>query len=455
MKNIHYLLKSHKSSQTDKKIADNRLIIFGRYPVVGRTKTRLIPALGPAGAAQLQRILSEQVLQTALSAAWTAPFELEFCYTGGSYDKVCRWLCSDEIHLTVQSPGNLGQRMYKAMTDAFDKGHKQVVLAGTDVPGLSGDHLVAAFNALNHHDLVFGPSTDGGYWLVGSRRKLNVFDGISWSKADVLKNTLKLAKASGWSAHCLEPLTDMDTLSDLEKWQPGRKWHRPYLSVIIPVLNEETYLRKTIAAARTEDTEVIVVDGGSKDASVNLAKEAGSRVLYSPKGRAVQLNAGARSAKGQVFLFLHADTILPKGFVSHIFDTLMDAKLSVGAFGFKTDYDKFAMRIIEKATNLRSRIFQLPYGDQALFMSRDTFVSLGGFPEVPIAEDLFLVRNAVNLGKVKTLKIPSITSGRSWRRGGVLRTTIINYLVAAGCFLRKSPHDLARLYNRWTRSSIK
>ena len=456
MKHMPHWFKSLKSSKADKAhntISENRLIIFGRYPVVGRTKTRLIPALGPAGAAQLQRRLTEQVLQTALSAAWTTPYDLEFCFSGGSYEKVHRWLLSANIQLTLQFSGDLGQRMYIAMAAAFDRGYSRVILAGTDVPDLACDHLAAAFNTLNHHDLVFGPSTDGGYWLVGARRKLNVFEGISWSKANVLKNTTALAQKNGWSVHCLDPLTDMDTLSNLEKWQPGKKWHRPYLSVIIPVLNEEKYLRKTITSACTEDTEVIVVDGGSQDASVALAKEAGARVISASKGRASQLNAGARSAKGQVFLFLHADTILPKDFVGHIFEALMDVKVSMGAFGFKTDYDKFAMRVIEKATNIRSRILQLPYGDQGLFMSRDTFVSLGGFSEVPIAEDLFLVRNAASLGKVKTLKIPTITSGRSWRKGGIIRTTIANYLVAVGCFLRKSPHDLARLYRRWTKSS--
>lgn len=451
MRNIRLLFKSRKSSKTEKRAAENRLIIFGRYPEVGRAKTRLIPDIGSAGAAHLQRSLSEHVLQTALSAAWTTPYELEFCFTGGSKEKVRRWLVSDQIHLTVQSEGDLGRRMFLAMADAFDRGYGRVVLVGTDVPALSDNHLVAAFNALNHHDLVFGPSVDGGYWLVGSRRKLNVFNGISWSNADVLKNTLKLAKKNGWSLHCLDPLTDMDTLSDLERWQPGRKWRRPYLSVIIPVLNEAEHLRKTIAKACTKDTEVIVVDGGSRDASVDLAKEAGARVIFAPKGRAVQLNAGARAAKGEVFLFLHADTTLPKDFVTHIFDTLMDPKVSVGAFGFKTDYDKTAMRIIEKAANIRSCILQLPYGDQGLFMTRDTFVSLGGFPEVPIAEDLFLVKNAVNLGAVKTLKIPAVTSGRSWRKSGILRTTAANYLVAVGCFLRKSPYDLAKLYQRWTK----
>jgi uncharacterized protein len=453
---MSHFIKSLKSStvaNAHQSISENRLIIFGRYPVVGRTKTRLIPVLGPTGAAQLQRGLTEQVLQTALSTAWTTPFELEFCFSGGSYQKVHRWLLSAKIQLTLQSSGDLGQRMYAAMAAAFDRGHTRVVLVGTDVPAFNSDHLTAAFNALNHHDLVFGPSTDGGYWLVGARRKINVFDGISWGKDDVLKNSLALAQKKGWSVHCLDPLTDMDTLSDLEKWQPGKKWRRPYLSVIIPVVNEEKYLPKTILSACTEDTEVIVVDGGSQDASVTLAEEAGVRVISAPKGRAVQLNAGARSAKGRVFLFLHADTILPKDFVIHIFEALMDAKVSMGAFGFKTDYDKFAMRVIEKATNIRSRIFQLPYGDQGLFMSRDTFVSLGGFSEIPIAEDLFLVRNAATLGKVKTLKIPAITSGRSWRKGGIIRTTIANYLVALGCFLRKSPRDLARLYGRWTKSS--
>lgn len=432
-------------------VTENRLIIFGRYPEVGRTKTRLIPVLGPTGAAELQRNLTEQILQTALSAAWTHPFDLEFCYTGGAHHLVRRWLPDGDIRLTIQSEGDLGRRMYAAMETAFDKGYRRVVLTGTDVPTLSDHHLAMAFNKLYDHDLVFGPSTDGGYWLVGARRKQDVFRGISWGGPEVLRQTLALAKSKGWSVHCLDPLVDMDTFSDLRQWQPRRQWRSPYLSVIIPVLNEAGHIRKTVAAARTRDTEVIVVDGGSKDASRDIAGVAGARVVTAPAGRAVQQNFGVKAANGKVLLFLHADTLLPKGFVTRIFETLMDPEVVLGAFGLKTDLDRAAMRLIEAAANLRARIFKLPYGDQGLFMPRETFDTLGGFPEVPIAEDLFLVRLAAALGKIKTLDASVVSSARRWKKNGIFRTTAANYLVAAGCLLGRSPHNLADLHQRWTR----
>ncbi len=432
--------------------AEKRLIIFGRYPEVGRTKTRLIPALGPAGAADLQRDLTEQVLQTALSAAWTVPFDLEFCFHGDSFFKVRRWLDSEEIHFTRQSDGDLGQRMYWAMAKAFDQGYQRVVLAGTDVPALSAGHLTQAFQALAEHDLVFGPSTDGGYWLVGARRKLDIFSGLSWSHGDVLRETLAMARGKGWSTHCLASLTDMDTLSDLKAWQPKRNWRRPYLSVIIPVLNEADRLRQTIAGAESDDSEVIVVDGGSEDESKNIAGGAGVKVVSAPKGRAVQQNFGAQMAKGKVLLFLHADTLLPQGFVPRIFEALMDAKVVMGAFKLKTDLNRVGMRLVELGANCRSRFFQMPYGDQGLFMSRETFETLGGFPEVPIAEDLFLVRQAMRLGRIRILKEAVVTSGRCWEKNGIFQTTTANFVVAAGCLFGKSPHRLARLYRRWTQT---
>ncbi len=432
--------------------AKNRLIIFGRYPVVGQTKTRLIPVLGPVGAADFQRDLTERVLQTALSAAWSVPFDLEFCFHGNSLANVRRWLDSDEIDFAHQCDGDLGQRMYSAMARAFDQGYQRVVLAGTDVPDLSESHLAQAFQVLADQDLVFGPSTDGGYWLVGARRKIDIFTGLKWSHADVLRDTLAMARGKGWSAFCLAPLTDMDALSDLKVWQPGRNWRRPYLSVVIPVLNEAGRLRHTIASAVCEDSEVIAVDGGSTDASKDVAEKAGAKVVCAPKGRAVQQNFGAQAARGKVLLFLHADTLLPEGFVVRIFEALLDVNVVMGAFKLKTDWERVGMRFIEMAANLRSSVFQLPYGDQGLFMTRETFEVLGGFPEVPIAEDLFLVRHAGRLGKIRTLGEAVVTSGRRWKKSGILKTTAANYLVAAGCLMGKSPHRLARLYRTWTRA---
>jgi uncharacterized protein len=121
-----------------------------------------------------------------------------------------------------------------------------------------------------------------------------------------------------------------------------------------------------------------------------------------------------------------------------------------GAFQFKTDYDTMSMRLIEKAARIRSSLFQMPYGDQALFMPRPVFEKVGGFPVTPIAEDLYLVRRLARLGRVGLAKGMSLTSGRRWRHIGVWRATMINYLIAIGCLIGVDPHKLAPLYRLWT-----
>jgi rSAM/selenodomain-associated transferase 1 len=200
----------------------NRLIIFGRYPVPGRAKTRLIPALGPAGAADLQRRLTEDILQTARRFASPSEISVEICFEGGSKQKMRRWLGSGPI-LSRQIPGNLGQRMQAAFLDAFQRGADRVVLLGTDIPQIRTDHLEQSFNALTESDLVIGPSTDGGYWLIGMKHPIDLFEGIKWSTDAVFGQTLALAKEQGLRVKTLSPLRDIDTTEDLKQVLPGWK----------------------------------------------------------------------------------------------------------------------------------------------------------------------------------------------------------------------------------------
>jgi len=422
-----------------------RIIIFGRYPVPGKVKTRLIPVLGPAGAADLQRELTEATLRTTKSFAVLTKREAVFCFDGGSRDKILKWL-GNEILLCQQERGNLGMRMHTAFLRAFQDGCTRVVLVGTDIPGLRKHHLQEAFEMLGEKDVVFGPSTDGGYWLVGMNQPLNIFEGISWGTDTVLDQSLKEVRKRNLLYHLLKPLKDVDTIEDLRQWNAGPEWCRPYLSVIIPALNEERSLERTIKAAHDEDAEIIVVDGGSSDRTVTIAEDAGAKVIMTRKGRALQQNAGAASARGNVLLFLHADTLVPRHYVGHVFETLLPKRTAAGAFQFKTDSRVPLIRIVEWMTNVRSRFLQLPYGDQALFLKKDLFHSLGGFPEVAIAEDLLLIRSLQKHGRIRIAQAEAITSGRRWERLGVIRTTLINWIIMAGCYLGVSPDTLAPLY---------
>ncbi len=432
----------------------DRIILFGRYPVPGKTKTRLIPALGPAGAAELQRRLTERLLKSLRRAAALMGVELEVCLGGGNRAKARRWLGRDFL-FSEQGRGNLGESMQTAIEAAFQQGCRRVLLLGTDIPGIEVRHLEAAFQALEDRDLVLGPSTDGGYWLMGLNRPADVFRKIGWGTEHVLEQTLAAAEGLHLGWRRIETLSDVDTEEDLGLLPSDVSVHRPYLSVIIPALNESGGIERTVQGALDIDAEVIVVDGGSTDDTASRAERAGARVEQGARGRAFQQNQGAARAGGEVLLFLHADTRLPGGYVPHVFETLMDPGTTVGAFRFRTDGEGPLMRIAESLTNLRARVFQLPYGDQALFLRRPCFEGIGGFPETAIAEDLFLVRRLSGQGRVCVAPAEAVTSSRRWHRIGVVRTTVINQIILAGCILGISSDKLARLYDQPLRERLK
>jgi rSAM/selenodomain-associated transferase 2 len=343
--------------------------------------------------------------------------------------------------------------MRNALFDAIDGGAEQAVLVGTDIPHLTADHLEDAFDALSRSDLVLGPSHDGGYWLVGLRRKVDIFQGIQWGGAYVLNQTLAVAQKHGLSVNCIQTLTDMDTEADLKAGLPLKEWQRPYLSVIIPTLNEERHIEAAIQSVRFAECEIIVADGGSVDQTRVIAKDLGAKVITAIRGRAEQQNAGAAAADGKVLLFLHADTLLPDDFGEQVFVTLMAHQVVAGAFQFKTDYDHWGMRLIEKIVRLRSTLFQMPYGDQALFLPKNTFEKVGGFPSVSIAEDLYLVRRLSKLGRIALAPGAVVASARRWRNIGILRVTLINYVIAIGCLVGIDPQKLAPLYRLWVKTS--
>ncbi|HEY9694333.1 MAG TPA: TIGR04283 family arsenosugar biosynthesis glycosyltransferase [Oculatellaceae cyanobacterium] len=218
------------------------------------------------------------------------------------------------------------------------------------------------------------------------------------------------------------------------------------ISIIIPVLNEANTITPTLANLKNaSNVEIIVVDGGSKDETITLAKSSGVQVISSSLGRATQMNLGATVATGDILLFLHADTRIP-----HDFDILIRKALAgnfiAGAFELKIDANLRGIRLIEKMVNLRSHLFSLPYGDQAIFIWSKVFKKIGGFPDLPIMEDFELMRQLKRLGKIEIIPQPVITSGRRWQKLGVIKTTLINQLIIIGYFLGVSPDQLARWY---------
>jgi rSAM/selenodomain-associated transferase 2 len=221
------------------------------------------------------------------------------------------------------------------------------------------------------------------------------------------------------------------------------------LAVIIPTLNEAQGLPGTLAPLLAQpDIEVIIVDGGSSDATPALAETAGCRVLKAPRGRGWQMNVGAAATTAPMLLFLHADTLLPPTFKGRIAETLNRPGVSVGAFSLAFSGRHPKLAVIAHLANLRSRLLGLPYGDQALFTTRRLFARVGGYPEMEIMEDVVFVRRLSRLGRVVILPEIAITSARRWQNLGLLRTTALNQLILLGYALGVPTANLARWYQR-------
>ena len=224
---------------------------------------------------------------------------------------------------------------------------------------------------------------------------------------------------------------------------------RPQISVIIPALNEETGIERSIASATQEpDVEVIVVDGGSRDETVRVARRQGAKTLSVPAGRARQMNAGARASSGEYLIFLHADTILPSNYAGLVRRLLASPDVVAGAFRLGIEGRRRSLRWIESGANWRSRWLQLPYGDQALFVRSRTFSELGGYSDLPIMEDYDLVRRLGRRGRVILAPEAVVTSARRWERLGVFRTTLLNQVMVTGHLLGVSPRKMAQFYRR-------
>ncbi len=425
-----------------------RLIIFTRYPIPGKTKTRLIPALGPAGAARLQEIMTGHAVLQGRCCAAANGADIEVRFEGGNARKLQTWLGAG-VRYAPQGAGHLGQRMARAFADAFSAGAQRVVLIGSDCPEMTAGYLAEAFAALVDHDLVIGPANDGGYTLIGLHSFVPaLFDFMSWGTDTVFRNTWEAACRVGMRALKLKSLSDVDHPGDLPEWHRVIDPEKPpeTLSIIIPTLNEQSTIAETVKGIGGEATEIIVADGGSTDNTVQEAQAAGARVLVFPHGRAAQMNAAALSVRGAIVLFLHADTCLPEGFATDVFQTLRSHDIAAGAFSLKIDADGHRFRMVAALANFRSRRLQFPYGDQALFMKRDTFIRLGGFANFPVMEDFELVLRLRRRHGIMTLSREVTTSSRRWKRLGIWRTTLINQLMIAGYCLKMSPSRLAAFY---------
>lgn len=195
------------------------LIIFSRYPEAGKTKTRMIPALGAVGAAELQKQLTEHTLKTAKALQLNCPINIQVHFTGGNEELMTEWL-GDNIEYIPQVAGDLGMKMHSAFANTFHTASNKTVTIGIDCPDIDQSILATAFNSLEQHDLVIGSAMDGGYYLIGLKQSIpQLFEHIDWGTDKVLEQTQIVIDQLGLNTQYLPSLSDIDRPEDLTIWE--------------------------------------------------------------------------------------------------------------------------------------------------------------------------------------------------------------------------------------------
>ena len=412
------------------------LIIFTRIPAPGRTKTRMMPFLTGSECASLHfACLRDIADDTAACGA-----DVFYAYTDGvpedsvEFSDIIGRTSDREGRCFAQEGEGLGARMENAFRHVLGEGYEAVILIGTDVPYAVRDDIPAAFRLLEEDDLVLGPTEDGGYWLIGlscrASEEHDVDHAFEASVTDAaLSRIFSLAEyghdkvyeqtvsriPEGMKWRTLPLREDLDDILDLRNHryridelkqdsEIGRFLNEVHvISVVIPVYNEEKALPGFLSELCKfgDRPEIIFADGGSTDGTPGMIEGACAvhpnyRLITCDKGRGRQLNAGARAARGDILLFLHADAELPDDPCGEIMEVL--ARRDAGCFGIAFHSSNFFMWTNRIISNDRAFRRQIVFGDQGLFIREKLFRELGGFRDIPIMEDYQLSLDMLERG---------------------------------------------------------
>ena len=431
-----------------------RLIVLTRYPVLGGVKSRIAAELGAETALALHCELAEHLVRRARAVELAGAIDVEIRLADGSAADGRRWL-GHRLGVRPQSAGTLGDRLAEALGTAISEGAPAAIAIGADCPDVGGSIIREAIAQLDRASVVLGPAEDGGYYLLGVRADVAeavtaaLFEQIPWGTSGVLAVTLARLSALEISPALLPTLADIDRPVDARRWEARRREERTTgsrVSVVIPALDEQETVADAVRSARVAGAhEVIVADGGSTDATVELAEDAGALLVRAPRGRALQMNAGAARASGDALLFLHADTTLPPDACAQAARVLDDPRVVGGAFNYSAGSETDRLdRFISAMGRLRYAIFRLPYGDQAIFVRRGVFEDLGGFPELPVMEDYEFALRLKRLGCLGRAPGAVRTSARAWHERGLIGATARDMATIAGYRLGVDPPRLAR-----------
>lgn len=429
---------------------NNCLIYFVKAPIKGTVKTRLAAGIGDDLTFDIYKALAARTLNAVKGGPYTLKIGY---YPPDAKELLSDWLGGEFLYFP-QNGLDLGERMENAFWGAFSGGAKKAVLIGSDIPGLGREVVDESFAALDSHDAVIVPTFDGGYCLIGFRSDKftpEIFSGIKWSTNTVFDETMDFFAREGVKVRVLSRLRDIDRPEDLVHLPAGLFKKR--LSVIIPVLHEAENINGIIGHVRSlngaDVCEIIVADGSIEADTLNAIRDDSVIKVASEKGRARQMNAGAAFASGDILLFLHADTRLPKNAVELLSGALEGGENVGGAFDLMLDSGRPFMRLLTLCGSLRSRLTRIPYGDQAIFIEREYFNEIGGYGDIPLMEDVELMgRIKKRGGRICILKEKAVTSARKYLKDGPLYSVIRNHALRILYKLGVKPETLSRIYYR-------
>lgn len=375
----------------------NGIIIFTRKPVAGQTKTRMMPYLTPGECRELHLCF----LRDIAAQCRKVDADIFVCYTPQGEPGELRSVFGKRAVYFHQEGDSLGERMERGLRRVLEQGYRSCVLIGTDIPEILDSDFRQAFTALKTSDVVFGPTREGGYYLVGMKRPHpEIFSGQSYGHGSVLVNAMRASAQAGLVVSRIRTLNDLDTRRDLcgyrermrrfpalQKTETGKYLMRKLrISIIVPIYNEEKTIAAMLAQLRPlkKSCEILLVDGGSKDGTLELITP-DFQLLHSPKGRANQMNLGARKSRGDVLFFLHCDSELPARALAEIRYVMKDYR--AGCFGIAFHSRHFFLWTCRVISNHRVKDRRVMFGDQGIFIARELFFQAGGFPELPVMED--------------------------------------------------------------------